>query len=121
MSLSNDTITAAAIPPALLRAFETRISLPLKDTAALLGMDAQTLRGHVEAGNIRCVVKGLGRVRLRREFRLADILEFLETMSRRACPSTGPRTRRSTTTTSDGVVVGFMARRERPNGGGPKR
>jgi hypothetical protein len=62
------------IPQALERAFESRVSLPLKDTAQLLGMDAKTLRGHAMAGNIRFVSKGLGTAKLRREFTLLFLL-----------------------------------------------
>jgi hypothetical protein len=101
------------IPAPLLTAYATRISLPLQETAALLGMDAKTLRGHVEKGNIRFVAVGLGTLKLRREFRLADVLEFLERMSRRECPSTSVKTRRSTTSTSSSEVVGFTALREK--------
>lgn len=99
------------IPALLLVAFADRVSLPLPRTAELLGMDTKTLRGHVDAGNIRFVVKGLGAVRQRREFTLADILEFLERMRRRQCPSIAVATRRTTTSISDTRVVGFMARR----------
>lgn len=120
-------IDPAPIPAALAAAFADRVSLGLCETAGLLGIDEKTLRGHVRAGNIGYLSIGLGTKRQRREFRLADLLEFLERMSRRECPSTAPRTRRSTTSTSSSGVIGFTARREaliaekRKRSSGPKR
>lgn len=116
-----------AIPRPLLDAFSCRVSLPAKEAAALLGMNYSTLQRHVKQGNIRYRAKGVGEVRPRREFTLADILEFLERQRRLACPSTRGPTRRSTTTTSSAVVYGFMAQREkrlaerRKPSSGPKR
>lgn len=104
--------TPAPIPAPLTQAFADRVTISARETARLLGVDEKTLRGHVRAGNIRFLAIGFGEVRPRREFRLADILEFLERMSRRECPSTAPRTRRSTTTISSPGVIGFTARRE---------
>src|SRR5262249_7167803 len=85
------------IPDLLRRAFADRVTLPLRDTARLLGIDQKTLRAHVKAGNIRFVVIGLGMTKLRREFTLSDILEFLERMRRRECRSTNAPTRPTTT------------------------
>lgn len=104
--------SAAPIPAPLLAAFAERVSIGAGETARLLGFDEKTLRAHVREGNIRYLSVGFGEKRPRREFRLADILEFLERMSRRECPSTAPRTRRSTTSTSSSEVIGFTARRE---------
>ncbi|WP_425485801.1 helix-turn-helix domain-containing protein [Ancylobacter tetraedralis] len=115
------------IPPVLLAAFEHRISLTPKETARLLGMDYSTLQRHVKAGNIRFRAMGVGVVRPRREFTLADVLEFLERQRRLACPSTSGPTRRTTTTTSSAVVYGFTAQREkrlaarRKSSSGPKK
>jgi hypothetical protein len=99
------------IPKALEHAFANRVSLPLKETARLLGMDQKTLRWHAKAGNIRFVTKGLGTAKLHREFTLADVLEFLERMRRRECPSTSDPTRPTTTMISSGDILGFTARR----------
>jgi hypothetical protein len=99
------------IPDLLRQAFADRVSLPLGDTARLLRIDQKTLRGHVKAGNIRFVVVGLGVTKLRREFTLSDILEFLERMRRRECPSISAPTRPITTMTSNGDALGFTARR----------
>jgi hypothetical protein len=115
------------IPQPLLEAFSSRVSLPAKETARLLGMDDSTLRLHVKAGNIRYRALGIGVTRPRREFTLADILEFLERQRRQQCPSTSARTRRSTTTTSSGMVFAFtelrakhLAERQKKSSG-PKR
>lgn len=103
---------ATPIPIPLLAAFADRVSIKAAEAARLLGIDEKALRAHVKAGNIRYLMIGFGEVRVRREFRLADILEFLERMSRRECPSTAPRTRRTTTSISSPAVIGFTARRE---------
>ena len=99
------------IPDLLRRAFADRVTLPLRDTARLLGIDQKTLRAHVKAGNIRFVVIGLGMTKLRREFTLSDILEFLERMRRRECRSTNAPTRPTTTMISSADILGFTARR----------
>src|ERR1700680_774265 len=103
--------TMIEIPELLKRAFAERVSLPFKEAADLLGIDEKTLRGHVRAGNIRFITIGLGMTKLRREFTLNDILEFLERMRRRECPSTSAPTRPSTIMTSSGDILGFTARR----------
>ena len=99
------------IPDLLRRAFGERLTVHLQEAARLLGMDVKTLRAHVKAGNIRFVSMGLGLTKLRREFALSDILEFLEQMRRRECPCTNALTRPTTTMTSSGGTLGFMARR----------
>ena len=99
------------IPELLKRAFAERVSVPFKEAAGLLGIDQKTLRGHVRAGNIRFITIGLGMTKLRREFTLNDILEFLERMRRRECPPTSAPTRPSTIMTSSGDILGFTARR----------
>lgn len=120
-------MTQDAIPQPLIDAFASRVSLPAKRTAELLGINYSTLQRHVKAGNIRYRAMGMGVTRPRREFTLADILEFLERQRRQACPSIGARTRRSTTSTSSIGVIGFMARREKrlaeqqKNLSGPKK
>jgi hypothetical protein len=115
------------VPELLERAFAKRLSLPVKETARLLGIDQKTLRGHVKAGNIRFITIGLGMTKLRREFTLIDILEFLERMRRRECPSTSAPTRPTTIMTSSGDILGFTARRakliaeRRKHSNAPKR
>lgn len=102
------------IPIALERAFAERPCLPVGATARLLGVSDKVLREHARIGNIPCVIIGLGSVRPRRVFRLSDCLEFLERQSQghRQCRSTSaPRARSSTTSTSSGAVIGFLARR----------
>lgn len=101
------------VPPAIAAAFAERISLGMKETARLLGMNETTLRGHVENGNITYVSAGLGETNKRRSFTMSDVLDFLERMRRRECPSTNTPTRRTTNTTSNGVVIGFLAQREK--------
>ena len=110
-----------AVPDPIREAFAQRPTLPAPDLCRLLGMDDKTLRRHVRAGNIRYVLKGLGSVRPRREFMMTDVLDFLDKQARRECPSTAPRTRRSTSTISGGEVYDFMALQSRLKNGPPKR
>lgn len=111
----------STVPEPILAIFATRPSLPLPEAAKLLGMDAKTLRRHAEAGNISYISVGLGATHLRREFRLVDIEGFYDRIERRECPSTSPKTRRSTTSTSGCEVIGFMARRMRQKDAAQKR
>ena len=109
------------VPQPILEAFASKATLPAPAVCRLLSINDKTLLRHVRAGNIRYVLKGLGATRPRREFTMSDVLEFLENQGRRECPSTGPRTRRSTSSTSNGEVYDFMALREqlkneKPNG-----
>jgi hypothetical protein len=104
-------VAMTEIPEPLKHAFAHRVSLSSKETAHLLGIDEKTLRGHIKAGNIRFVVVGLGKAKLRREFTLSDVLEFLERMRRRECPYISAQTRPTTTMISSGDVLGFTARR----------
>jgi hypothetical protein len=121
------TAAMTEIPELLKLAFAERVSLPLKETARLLGIDQKTLRGHIKAGNICFMTVGLGVTKLRREFTLSDILEFLERMRGRECPSISAATRPTTTMTSSGDILGFTARRakliaeRRKHSSAPKR
>lgn len=100
------------VPQPIREAFARKATLPAPEICRLLSMNDKTLLRHVRAGNIRYVLKGLGSVRPRREFTMSDVLEFLESQGRRECPSIGPKTRRSTSTTSKEEVYDFMALRE---------
>ena len=101
------------IPLALVEAFSYRPLRPLEDTARLLGMSGKTLRRHVAAGNIRPVNLGVGAVKRRLAFRLSDVSEFLQHQHQSApCQSTKRAPARpNTASTSNGKVVGFLARR----------
>jgi hypothetical protein len=107
------------VPQPIQDAFATRTTLKAPELCKLLGFDDKTLRQHVRAGNIRYVLKGLGAVRPRREFMMNDVLEFLANQGRRECPSTSPKTQRSTSSTSNGEVFDFMARRAKQKSGKP--
>jgi hypothetical protein len=121
------TAAMTEIPELLKLAFAERVSLPLKETARLLGIDQKTLRGHVKAGNICFMTVGLGVTKLRREFTLSNILEFLERMRGRECPSISAPTRPTTTMISNGDILGFTGRRakliaeRRKHSSAPKR
>lgn len=57
-------------------AFAGRPTLDFKDSSNLLRINEKTLRRHVQQGNIRCRLVGLGHIRRRREFALEDIIGF---------------------------------------------
>lgn len=105
------------IPPPIAEAFAGRAMIPMKDAARLLSMDAGTLKEHIQAGHISYVVKGVGAKHVRRMFTITDILSFIERMRQRECPSTSPKTRRSSSTTSNGGVIAFTDLLARRNGG----
>ncbi|RVU15198.1 DNA-binding protein [Methylobacterium oryzihabitans] len=96
------------------------------EACAELRMSAKTLRGYMRNGAIRHIAYGHGLHRRRRLFHPDDIAAFLDSQRSRdvACPSIGPRKpassrRKSTSTTSGAVVVGFMARRDAARNGTP--
>jgi hypothetical protein len=69
------------------RGFEGRATLDFASTAKLLNMNLKSLRCHVRSGNIGFRLTGLGRLRVRREFALEDVLAFYESTPNR---SSGP-------------------------------
>ncbi|MFG1376105.1 helix-turn-helix domain-containing protein [Xanthobacter autotrophicus] len=92
--------------------------LTMEEAAAELGISAKTLRGHVKDGQITYIAIGRGVKKPRRMFDVCDIEAFKERRRRTdPCPSTNQRARRSTTSTSSGQVVGFMALRDQLRAG----
>ena len=116
-----ERIDISTLPECVHRAFDGRPSLTFEETAALLGMDPKTLRGHVKAGNISYLAKGLGTARMRREFRLSDVAAFYANISRVEGLSTNVRTRRTTSSTSRSREYDFMDRSKRPPAVAPRR
>ena len=109
------------VPQSIRDAFATRPTLTAPEVCRLLRIDGKTLLRHVRAGNIRYVLKGLGSVRPRREFTMSDVLEFLKNQERRECPSTGPKTRNSTSSTFGGEVYDFTVLRDRLKSEKPRK
>ena len=95
------------------------------EAAAKLGISIKTLNAHVVAGDLRYVIIGHGRKRMRRMFTAADIDTFIANQTRKdvPCPSTSPKTaaRHTGTSISSGVVIGFMARRNARRAVKPKK
>ncbi|MEV4609729.1 helix-turn-helix domain-containing protein [Neorhizobium sp. LMR1-1-1.1] len=81
------------------------------EAAEMLTISVKVLREHVDAGEIAFIPKGSGKKRPRMAFDRKDILDFINRRRMRKCPSTSPRTRRITTSTSKSEVIGFMERR----------
>lgn len=116
------------IPPPIAEAFKARVTIPMKEAASLLSMDVGTLSEHIKAGHIAYVTKGVGTRSPRRMFTLPDILSFIERMRQRECPSTSPKTQRSSNTISSSGVIAFTdllakrnAEKQKPSNGASAR
>src|SRR5262249_49686186 len=95
------------------------------EAAAKLGCSIKTLNAHGAGGNLRYVITGHGKKRVRRMFADADLDQFIADQTRKdvPCPSTRTRTaaRRISTTTSKCEVIGFTARRNARRAAKPKK
>jgi hypothetical protein len=95
------------------------------EAARKLGCSIKTLNGHVATGALRYVIIGHGKKRPRKMFADADLDAFIANQTRKdvPCPSTKTRTvaRRSSTSTSNSTVIGFMARRNARRNVKPKK
>jgi excisionase family DNA binding protein len=92
--------------------------------ARRLGMSVKTLRAHVRTGDIRYVNVGRGKERERIMFAPHDLEGFIAAHTQTKappCPSSSPKARRTTTSTSSGEVVAFTARRNGRTGAKRKR
>jgi Helix-turn-helix domain len=82
------------------------------ETAQRLGICERTLRGLRRSGEIAYVALDARKIRHTE----SDIAEYLVNRRRRdtprvpLCPSTSPKIRRTSTTTSNSKVIGFTAR-----------
>jgi excisionase family DNA binding protein len=88
----------------------TTATLSPAEAAASLGISVKTLRGHVEDGTLPFINIGRGKKYRRMAFDPADLEDFKLRRKELLCPSTSPRIRNSTTSTSGSKVIGFMAR-----------
>jgi excisionase family DNA binding protein len=82
--------------------------------ARRLGISIRTLRGLVSSGELRYVNVGRGKQREKMMFTDNDLDDLIAGRTRQKaqqCPSTSPKVRRSTTSTSSGEVIAFTARR----------
>jgi hypothetical protein len=77
--------------------------------AAKLGCSIKTLNGHVDAGELRYVVIGHGKKRVRRMFADVDLDEFIANQTRKdsPCPSDATHARRSGNTTFKSEIIAF--------------
>jgi Helix-turn-helix domain len=90
------------------------ILLTRVEAADLLKISPEQLADHVRDGELSYINVGRGLKRPRMRFTEADLAEFIERRRKRrgvACPSTSPRNRLSTASTSSSKVIGFMAQR----------
>jgi hypothetical protein len=65
------------IPEPIRRAFAVQPYLPAPTVARLLGVSIKTLRRHEKAGNIRGQQLGIGQIRPRIFYSLADVAAFI--------------------------------------------
>jgi excisionase family DNA binding protein len=89
--------------------------------ARRLNVSIRTLRGLVDSGELRYVNIGRGKRREKMMFTDGDLDDLIARRTRQkaqeTCPSTSPKARRSTTSTSSGAVLAFTARRNGQTGG----
>lgn len=90
--------------------FGGRPTLGFAETCKLLNVDAKTLRDHIRRGNIRFRQTGLGKIRVRREFALHDVVDFY-TRALRGVEPTGPAAGRPDNGRRPGFLDGYAARR----------
>lgn len=98
-----------AAPPSPADGLKTRTQ-----AARRLGVSIRTLRGLVSSGELRYVNVGRGKQREKMMFTDNDLDDLIAGRTRQKaqqCPSTSPKVRRSTTSTSSGEVIAFTARR----------
>jgi excisionase family DNA binding protein len=83
--------------------------------ARRLNISIRTLRGLISSGELRYVNVGHGKQREKIMLTDNDINDLIASRTRQkapqSCPSTSPKARRSTTSTSSGEVVAFTALR----------
>ena len=85
-----------------------------KMAAERLGVSTKTLNGYVRGGELRYIDVGGGGVKQRRRYTEDDLDDFVNRRAKRnvPCQSTSTKTVRSTTSTSNSKVIGFMALRD---------
>ena len=85
-----------------------------KMAAERLGVSTKTLNGYVRGGELRYIDVGSGGVKQRRRYTEDDLDAFVNRRAKRnvPCQSTSTKTARSTTSTSNSKVIGFMAQRD---------
>src|SRR5262245_11184135 len=94
-----------------------------REAAERLRCSIKTLLGHVEAGALRYVNIGHGSKRARRMFTDDDLDAFIAAQTRKdvPCPSTKTRARRSSSSISNGEVIGFSGRPKPRTDAKPKK
>lgn len=101
-------------------AFADGLLATAQATAALIGVDAKTLRAMTDEGVIRAVRRGK-----RRAYTEADVRAYLATPApereKSPCPSTSRKTARTGTMTSRSKVVAFTALQGSKPAGAPRR
>jgi excisionase family DNA binding protein len=89
--------------------------LTLAEAAEMLRISVKTLREHIDAGELACIILGRGRLKKRRAIDHDDLRAFIirhkETGGRAQCPSTSRRKAPITTMISNTKVIGFTALR----------
>lgn len=105
------------VPDRLAAAFEGRTALNLTEAAASLEMDPRRFRDAVDKGRVRYILRGGSEKRRLRRFLLIDLIDYLKSERKQACPSTAAKARRTTGRSSGSTVYDFASLRERLIGG----
>jgi hypothetical protein len=119
-------VDAAPVKPSRKPTVRARLPDGLRtkaEAAAKLGCSIRTLNGHVDAGELRYVVIGRGKKRVRRMFADADLDQFVANQTRKdsPCPSDATRGRRSGSTISRSEIIAFSEAQKRRRDVKPKK
>jgi excisionase family DNA binding protein len=96
--------------------------LTIDQAAVYLNITDEQVSAFIADGSLDYINVGRGSTRPRIRFTKQDLDAFIDRRRQReaACPSTKSRTRRTTTSTSNSVVVGFVDRRNAQRAAKPK-
>ena|ERR1700736_3216173 len=78
-------MTEFEIPEPIRLAFAGRAFLNKGELAKVLNVNTKTISNHVDAGDLRYIEPGDGKIRPRRMFTLANVTEFLIKRQRTTC------------------------------------
>jgi excisionase family DNA binding protein len=91
--------------------FAGRPTVQFAEAAKLLNLNEKTLRRHVRRGSIAFRQTGLGKVRVRREFALRDLVQFYARALRRLGPTAEGPVARTCKGAQPSFLDGYARRR----------
>jgi excisionase family DNA binding protein len=112
----NDQGFEGSLYAAIRRDFAGRATLKFAEVCKLLKIHNKTLLRHIRTGTIGFRETGLGRLRVRREFALEDVLAFYENAFRKAEPTVaGQKGAVRTRSSGNDFLVERAKRKGRPS------